>query len=116
MQILPIRLIVWYSIGLSAIRSRHHDGQGGMSSVLMVCSGNYIRDNQVEWIWTFVKCILYLPLCSDPRPKAPMAAAKDNILLQPLCCHLADFVRHVHSCLRPYGLNNMLEEQRGLPP
>jgi hypothetical protein len=56
----------------------------------------YVLDDQVEWIWTFVKCIIYISLFPDCILKAPMATAKDHFPYKPLSSYFAHCVRHIH--------------------
>lgn len=68
---------------------------------------NYILNNQVEWIWTFVAHFVLPELCPDPILKAQMAASKNHFHVQSLCHHIAVYVRRVSNTCSHLQLTNM---------
>ena len=107
----------WRGWDASVVRSRDYPGQGGKTPISR-SAVNYILCDQVEWIWTFVKCIKYVLLCPDPILKAPMATAKDYVLRQPLCSHLASCASYAFlfsSCTNITWPNNRLMVFREYP-
>lgn len=72
---------------------------------------NYIPNNQVEWIWTFVEHFVLPELCPDFILKAQMAASKNHFHVQSLCHHIAVYVCRVsNTCPHPH-LTNILNNR-----
>ena len=42
------------SLDVAAVRSSHYSGQGGKTPVALISAVNHVRNDQIEWIWTFV--------------------------------------------------------------